>query len=99
MMSGRVASRGPHNRPSTPAAFNLEQAGFGERRHGPLSLVLPLQAGFAADLGRYGEMIGAAHAHKGLHDEGKAADGARQGADPFKWNWTCQKQFGYLSAR
>jgi hypothetical protein len=98
MMSGRVASRGPHNRPSTPAAFNLEQAGFGERRHGPLSLVLPLQAGFAADLGRYGEMIGAAHAHKGLHDEGKAADGARQGADPFKWNWTCQKQFGFLTA-
>ena len=98
MMSGRVASQGPHHRPPTSAAFNIEQAGFGQRRDGAQSLVLPRQAGFAADLGRDYEMIGAAHVHEGLHDEGKATDRARQGTDPLKWNLTCQIQFGFLSA-
>ena len=98
MLCGRVASRGPHHRPPTPVSFNLEQAGFGKRRHGPLSLGFPLQAGFAANLGRDGEMIGAAHVHEGSHDEDKATDRARQGTDPLKWNWACQKQFSFLSA-
>ncbi len=84
MMCGRMASRGPYHRPPTPVSLNLEQAGFGERRHGPLSLGFPLQASFAADLGRDGEMIGAAHMHEGPNDEGKATDRAGQGADPLK---------------
>jgi hypothetical protein len=72
-------------------SFNLEQTDVVERRHGSLSLVLIPQAGGAADLVRDNEMIGVAHVHEGPNDEGKATDGARQGADPLKWNWTVQK--------